>query len=181
MLDQLFLILILAVFPAAMAFAAASDLVSMTISNKISLTLVAVFFLLAIWSGMGLEQVGMHVLAGFVLLAVGFVLFSFGWIGGGDAKLMAATALWFGWSFHLVEYILVSAILGGELTIVLLLLRGRPLPAFFHKTEWVLRLHDEKTGVPYGIALAAAALTIYPQTYWMFEALGFEPVSWLPF
>jgi prepilin peptidase CpaA len=31
----------------------------------------------------------------------------------------------------------------------------------------VLRLHDAGGGVPYGIALAAAALLIYPDTPWM--------------
>ena len=51
----------LLLFPALMAFAASSDLLTMTISNRISLILVGGFFFLAVWSGMPLADIGMHV------------------------------------------------------------------------------------------------------------------------
>src|SRR3954452_12428026 len=86
----------LLLFPALMAFAASSDLLTMTISNRISLILVGAFFILAVWSGMPLADIGMHALAGVAVLVVTFVFFARGWIGGGDAKLAAATALWLG-------------------------------------------------------------------------------------
>ena len=121
-------ILVLGLFPAAMAFAAASDLVSMTISNRVSLALIIGFFLVAWLTGMGLADVGRHLLAGVVVLAVAFGFFAAGWIGGGDAKLAAATALWLGFS-HLMEYLLIASIAGGILTLVLLQLRTLPMPA----------------------------------------------------
>ncbi len=173
MLDQLLLAGILITFPAAMAFAAASDLVSMTISNRISLGLIAAFFVLALLTGMNFEQISWHVLAGAILLLAGFAMFSFGWIGGGDAKLMAVTALWFGFGMNTVEYILLSTLLGGALTLLMLVYRHFPVPSFLYQQAWAMRLHDDKEGVPYGIALAAGALLIYPKTWWMVGALGF--------
>src|SRR6188508_3003142 len=86
----------LLLFPALMAFAAASDLFTMTISNRISLALVAGFFVLALLGGMGLYDIAMHAAAGVTVLAVAFFCFAMGWVGGGDAKLAAAAALWFG-------------------------------------------------------------------------------------
>ena len=92
----------LLLFPAMMAFAASSDLFTMTISNRVSLILVGGFFALAFWSGMSPNDVLSHVGAAFAVLAVTFVFFARGWIGGGDAKLAAATALWLGFD-HLME------------------------------------------------------------------------------
>ena len=86
----------LLLFPALMAFAASSDLLTMTISNRLSLALAGGFFLLIAVTGMSLYAVGMHLAAAMVVLVVAFAFFSQGWIGGGDAKLAAATALWFG-------------------------------------------------------------------------------------
>ncbi len=105
----------------------------------------------------------MHAAAGAAVLAVTFALFAFGWIGGGDAKLAAATALWFGFG-TLLEYLLVASIAGGALTLLVLSFRGFPLPAFALQWTWLSRLHDHKSGIPYGIALAGAALIVYPQT-----------------
>ena len=153
-------------FPAMMAFAASSDLFTMTISNRVSLILVGGFFALATWNGMNPHDVLSHVGAAFVVLAVTFTFFAFGWIGGGDAKLAAATALWLGFD-HLVEYLLYASIFGGILTLVMIRFRTIPLPEVIEKQEWVKRLHKLDGGVPYGIALAASALLIYPETIWM--------------
>lgn len=156
-------ILLLGLFPAAMAFAAASDLLTMKISNLLSLALVLGFFLAAFMIGMPLAEIGRHILAGAAVLALAFACFSFGWIGGGDAKLAAATALWFGFS-HLMDYLLIAAMFGGVLTLFILIVRQWPLPLFFARQLWIARLHDMKSGIPYGIALALAGLLVYPDT-----------------
>lgn len=156
----------LLVFPAMMAFAASSDLVSMTISNRISLILIAGFFVLATMTGMPLAEIGMHLAASAVVLVFAFAFFAFRWIGGGDAKLAAATALWLGFD-HLVVYLLYASIFGGVLTLAMIRFRLMPLPQALAEQEWVKRLHRLDGGVPYGIALAAAALLIYPDTPWM--------------
>jgi prepilin peptidase CpaA len=153
-------------FPALMAFAAASDLLTMTISNRVSLLLIAGFFVLAIVSGMSWEAIGWHSLAGLSVLAVAFACFAFGWIGGGDAKVAAAAGLWFGFGY-LLDYLLAASVIGGALTFAILFFRKWPLPSFLASQDWLARLHDQKTGIPYGIALAAGALMVYPDTNWI--------------
>jgi prepilin peptidase CpaA len=159
-------ILRLLLFPALMAFAAASDLVSMTISNRVSLALVAGFFVLAIASGMGLHEVLSHAGAGAAVLAAGFACFACGWIGGGDAKVAAGAALWFGFD-HLLPYLLYASLFGGALTLLLLQFRQWPLPYPLLGKAWLLRLHAKESGIPYGIALALGALVVYPETDWI--------------
>jgi prepilin peptidase CpaA len=156
----------LILFPALMAFSAFSDLFTMTISNRISILLVAGFAVMAALVGLSMAEVLSHIGAGAVVLSVTFVLFAFGWIGGGDAKLAAATALWFGFE-PLLSYLLCASLFGGVLTVVIMRFRLMPLPAVLAHQEWALRLHRLDSGVPYGIALAAAALTVYPHTVWM--------------
>jgi prepilin peptidase CpaA len=160
----------LLLFPAMMAFAASSDLFTMTISNRVTLALVAGFFLMVPVTGMEWEAALSHLAAAAVVLAVTFVFFARGWIGGGDAKLAAATALWLGFD-HLLIYFLYASLLGGALTLAILRFRLLPLPALLAEQEWAKRLHRLDAGVPYGIALAAAALIVYPDTPWM-KALG---------
>jgi prepilin peptidase CpaA len=159
-------LLVLGLFPAAMAFAAASDLVSMTISNRVSVALVLGFFLLAAMTGMPLMEIGRHVLACLLVLAFTFVFFARGWIGGGDAKLAAATALWIGFPL-LFEYLMIASIIGGAMTVLLLELRRVPLPAALAEQRWITRLHSIENGIPYGIALAVAGLVVYPETPFM--------------
>jgi prepilin peptidase CpaA len=161
----------LLLFPALMAFAASSDLFTMTISNRLSLVLAGSFFLLALISGMGLAVLGTHLAAAALVLVVAFIFFSRGRIGGGDAKLVAATALWFGFG-HLLDYLIWASLLGGALTLLLLQFRRFNLPEVLARQKWIERLHDAGAGVPYGIALAAAALIVYPTTPWM-TAVGF--------
>ena len=161
----------LILFPALMSFAASSDLLTMTISNRVSLTLIAGFAAMAFVIGMGPTAVLMHVGAAAVVLAVAFVFFAMGWIGGGDAKLAAATALWLGFD-HLLVYLLYASVWGGLLTLLLMQLRTLPLPGFLYGQAWAVRLHRKDTGVPYGIALAAAALAVYPDTIWMKALAG---------
>jgi prepilin peptidase CpaA len=153
-------------FPALMAFAASSDLFTMTISNRLSLALAGGFLLLAAFSGMGLAAFGMHLAAGALVLAISFGFFTQGWIGGGDAKLAAATALWFGFDY-LLDYLIYASLFGGVLTVLLLQFRKLPLPQVLARQPWIQRLHETGGGVPYGIALAAAALMVYPKTEWM--------------
>jgi prepilin peptidase CpaA len=168
----MFEIAILLIFPAMMAFAAASDLFTMTISNRVSLILVAGFMVLAIVTGMSWATIGMHLSAGFLVLAICFGFFALGVMGGGDAKLAASTALWLGWS-QLLDYALIASLCGGLLTLGLLLLRGAPMhPPFLLREGWYARITDQKTGIPYGIALAAAGLILYPQSFWMTGALN---------
>ncbi len=156
----------LLMFPALMAFAAASDLVTMTISNRVSLLLIGGFFIMAVLTGMPLPAIAMHIGAGMTVLLVAFAFFAMGWVGGCDAKVAASAALWFGFD-HLLEYLLYASIFGGILTLFMLVFRYWPLPYVLGSQHWLLRLHSKDSGIPYGIALAIGALIIYPQTDWI--------------
>lgn len=149
-----------------MALAGSMDLLTMTIPNRISLFLLAAFFIMAPLVGLSLEEFLLHVATGFIMLSLGILMFSRGWIGGGDAKIFAAASLWFGFAF-LPEFAAYSAVAGGFLTLGLLTFRLLPLPALLAREHWIARLHHRQTGVPYGIAMAAAALCVYPSTPWL--------------
>ena len=151
------------VFPLLVIYAAVSDLFTMTIPNRVSLLLAGAFLACAVMVGLSPSALLLHAACGLAVLAVGFVMFGFGWVGGGDVKLAAATALWIG-SEQLADYLLLSALAGGALTLAILSIRAIPLPAFTLGWAWLGRLHDPKGGIPYGIALAAAALSVYPTT-----------------
>jgi prepilin peptidase CpaA len=156
-------LLILVALPVLLALAAGWDMASFTIPNKLSLLLAAGFALFALAAGLSLSDIGWHLLAGLLGLAAGFTLFALGYIGGGDAKLFAAVTLWLGF-VDLMPYALVVALFGGALTLAILYLRRMPLPAICARQDWILRLHDDKAGIPYGVALAAGAFALLPYT-----------------
>lgn len=153
-------------FPFFMALAATLDLVSMTISNKISIALIGGFCVLAYATGMDLTTFGWNWAMFAIVLSVGFTLFALNIIGGGDAKFAAATSLWLGFE-HSLEFVVYASLIGGLMTLLLLKIRGIPLPDRIEKIEWAARLCRADTGVPYGIALGLSALFVYPHTHWM--------------
>ncbi|MBZ9656706.1 A24 family peptidase [Phyllobacterium lublinensis] len=167
---------ILIVFPFAMAFAGVSDLLSMTIQNRVSLILVVSFAFLAPLTGMPLELYGMHFVAGAAVLAATFALFAAGTMGGGDAKLMSATAVWLGWNLGLAEYLLTMSVLGGLLTLAILRYRSSHMAvAYTARFEFMRRLARKDVGVPYGIALGLAGLLTFPgspMSQWVINRLA---------
>jgi len=163
--------LIFVVFPFCMVFAALSDMLSMTIANRVSLLLVAVFAVVAPLTGMDWAAYGWHFAAGALVLAVTFGMFALGGMGGGDAKLMSATAVWMGFNLHLVEYLVTTAFFGGLLTIGILAYRRSPLAVYTGHNVFLRHFADAKGGVPYGIALGIGGLVTYPGTPLMMWAL----------
>ncbi|MBF9234249.1 A24 family peptidase [Microvirga alba] len=153
-------------FGTAVLWAAAADLVTMKIRNELVLFLLASYVVLAPFSGLGWAHIGWSAAIAVGILIAMFVLFGLGWIGGGDAKLAAVIALWLG-ADHALVYVLYTALFGGILTIAILQFRLTPLPAQCLTVPWIMRLHAPETGVPYGVAIASAALFIFPATHWM--------------
>jgi prepilin peptidase CpaA len=156
----------LAFFAACVLAAAVSDLLTMTIPNRLTLALAAAFPVAAASVGMELPSFGWHLAAGALVLVVCFGFFAMGWLGGGDAKLGAGVALWLGFE-SLMPWLLATALIGGALTLFILAVRRVPLPALVARQDWALRLHAPETGVPYGIAISAGALWILPMTFWV--------------
>jgi prepilin peptidase CpaA len=155
-------LLVLFVFPLLLILAAGWDIASFTIPNFLQAALVLSFVAFVVATGMAPAAIGAHLLAGFAGLVAGFALFALGYVGGGDAKLFACIALWLG--FHnLPEYALLASLFGGALTLILLGIRRIPLPAAFSGQSWILKLHDARGAIPYGVALSAGAFFILPQ------------------
>ncbi|MBA8837042.1 prepilin peptidase [Ochrobactrum sp. RH2CCR150] len=154
--------LMTAIFVAAMVSAMITDLLSMTIRNRVSIGLAAGFLILAPFSGLSLADYGWHVLAGVLMLGITFLLFCLRTMGGGDAKMIAATTLWFGFNPGLADYVLKFSILGGVLTLLIILYRLMPRPVYADRYVFLERLSRKDVGIPYGIALGAAGLWSYP-------------------
>lgn len=150
------------IFPGLISIAIAADIVSMRIWNWLIALIVASYFLLAFSYGVPLITIGMHGLSGLIALGIGLLLFGLNIFGGGDGKFIAANALWIGLGVGLLQYILITAILGGVLALFALACRRirwsstnmRQLP------KWMT---DNSAGIPYGAALGCAALWMYPQ------------------
>lgn len=151
------------VFPVAMAFAAANDLFTMRIPNAISIALIAGFAVAGLTVDMSWQNYGLHFAVGMATLVVTFGLFAFALFGGGDAKLLAAGALWMGPDF-ILPFIIYTALFGGVLSLGILSYR-RYVPAHeLGLPNWATRLHERGGPIPYGIAIAVAGLFVFPQT-----------------
>lgn len=153
----------LIIFPALMIFAALSDLLTFTIPNRVPLLLFLGYIAIAIYSGFTFEQVSQDLLCGFVVLLISVALFSFNLIGGGDAKLAAATAFWLGWE-NLFSYGVVASLAGFLLTLLIVGVRFSDLPPRLMSIGVISRLANKANGVPFGVALAVGGLIVYPQT-----------------
>ncbi|MBX8782207.1 peptidase [Ochrobactrum sp. GRS2] len=150
------------IFCGTMIYAAVSDLLFMKIRNIACLLFAAAFLVLAPLYGLPVKDIFLHIAAGAIALAICFALFFINAMGGGDAKLISATALWTGFSVSLADYLLISAITGGILTLCILLLRKLIDRSKIEHIAFLYRLSAPKKGIPYGIALAIAGLWIYP-------------------
>lgn len=156
-------------FPAAVLYAGFMDLMTLMIRNFLVLALLAAWLVLAPLAGFGWQEIGMSLAVGAAVFAVTFTFFAFGWIGGGDAKLATVTALWFG-PEHTLIYFAYASFLGGLLTLLILHLRSPMAPAALYRIPFLAQLQDKKAGVPYGAAMAPAALIVFPATEWMAKA-----------
>jgi len=128
----------------------------MKIPNWVSLALTAAFPLAALLLGMPVKEIGLHLAFGFAVLAIGFLLFQFGVLGGGDAKLIAAAAVWTGVAAF-GSFALTTVIAGGIMALILLVARARVKPAET-RPAFVNRLLKPRGGVPYGVAIMAGGL-----------------------
>jgi prepilin peptidase CpaA len=152
----------LLIFPVLVIAAALRDATSYTIPNWISLALVAGFPLAALTLGLPWPALALNLGVGAAALVVGMGMFAAGWIGGGDAKLFAAAALWIGWPAA-IGYLAVIGVAGGALAVGLLGLRSAWVRPFVPAGPgWFARLAEPGENVPYGVAIAVGALAAFP-------------------
>jgi len=154
---------LLTLVAAAMITAAVYDAATLTIPNWISLLLIALFPFVALAAGLSWAAVGMHVAIGVGALVVGILLFAWRLIGGGDAKLFAAIALYMGGAW-IGPYVFAVALAGGALAGVVLALRWINASGVSARLPWLAYLTKAGTGIPYGIAIAAGGLFVFPAT-----------------
>jgi prepilin peptidase CpaA len=159
-------LLALTLFPTLMLAAAICDLLTMRIPNWLNGVAALSLLPMAALMGMPLDVLQWHVLAGVVMLVSGFGLFARGYIGGGDAKLMAAAGLWVGWS-ALLPFVLVTTLAGGALAILYKLWQLVRADCEVRDVVWLRRVFRADLELPYGIAIATGGLWVYSGTWWM--------------
>ena len=154
------------IFPALMIIAGAGDALSLRIPNWLTGLIAVLFFPMAVLSGMPMELIGLHVATGVALFFAGFGLFALGLFGGGDAKLIAAAGLWFGWP-DTMPFLVLTVFAGGALALVIGIWSAISLSSEIHFGSWAKRIAALKPNVPYGYALAIGAILAFPQSWWM--------------
>jgi prepilin peptidase CpaA len=153
-------------FPLILLRAGIGDLVTMRIPNKIVLTLILSYVVLAPLSGVALLDMGLSLAAAAAVFFLALGAYSYGWMGGGDVKLLAAVTLWLGLPY-LPVFLMWTSLFGGLLTLSMLLYRALPRNVLRGQPAWASRLHLSTTRVPYGVAIAFAALLVFTSTPWM--------------
>lgn len=138
-------------------YAAISDAVTLRIPNALILYLLVGYAASVALTAPDWADLAASGAIGFVILAGGAVLFALGWMGGGDIKLLAASALWLG-PAATPALLLLTAMFGGLLTLALITRRG--LGAHRFAAVKIAALRAPMDRVPYGIAIAAAAIVV---------------------
>ena len=154
------------VFPLLMIIAGSGDALSMRIPNWLTLLIALLFLPMAVMTGMPWGMIGAHALVGSAMFAVGFVLFSLGLFGGGDAKLLAAAGLWLGWP-DLVPFLVMTAFAGGALAVCVGLWSAINVASEIKDGSIFRHLGSIRPNVPYGYAFAIGAILAFPQSWWM--------------
>lgn len=157
--------------PICFVMAALTDFLEMTIPNRIPVILLSAFLLVAPFSGLTLGEFGWHVAAAGLVFAVCFGLFALNVMGGGDAKLLSAAAIWFGFNHSLFEFLAYTGYLGGVLTIMVMLVRANwaKFATLGVKLPKTLMVANK---IPYAIAIGAAGLMAYPQSPLMISIIA---------
>jgi prepilin peptidase CpaA len=156
-------------FAGVMTYAGIKDVATMTISNRLVGALAIGYAVLAPVAGMDLMTISSSIFVASAALACTFTFFAFGWIGGGDAKLLPVAMLWLGANLSL-PFVIYASLFGAALTLALVQFRQVPLPIGLKERAWCNRLHAREAGIPYAAAMAPAALLLLPESHW-FSAL----------
>lgn len=145
-----------ALFLGLTVYAGIRDIFTYIIPNWVSVTIVAAFGISALWFAMPFSDLWRHFLSAVIIFTFGVILFRYGAMGGGDVKLLTASALWVGLPGSLLLLLLVS-VYGGVLTVIVMVLhrlrrKQSGVPPKANKSE---------VKVPYGVAVSCGALTLY--------------------
>jgi len=155
--------LVIAVFPAALLIAAANDVYEFKIPNWISIVLVCAYPPAALAVGVAPSVMAEGLMVGAGALALGFALYAGKIVGGGDAKLLAATTPWLG-AGALGVFLFNTAVSGLVLAMVMIMFRKLPILPVYAHAPWLIELHQRKKDLPYAVAIAGGGLLSFSQT-----------------
>jgi prepilin peptidase CpaA len=153
---------VVTLFLGLLGLAVVSDIEALRIPNRICLAIAALYPVHVLASPEPVDWLGAIAVA-LAVFAVGLVAFAAGAVGGGDVKLIAATALWAGPAMFL-DFVFATTLVGGAIAIVIMS-RWRFALAQICDFAGEVSLRDMFLGraVPYAIAIAAGAyLTVGP-------------------
>lgn len=133
---------------------AVSDARRLIIPNKLILGMVGLFpiaFALN-YSSMPIDG---HLIAGALAFGISMSLYGLKLMGGGDSKMVGALGLWLGLK-ALIPFVVVMAMTGGLLAAIALILKQNKhlIPKSVSPDSWFGQLNQDKSVVPYGIAIA---------------------------
>jgi len=159
-------ILILSVFPILLVAGGIGDFLTMRIPNWLNGALIVSFFVMIFVAGMPFDVIKWHLAAAGIVLVAGIILFFAIEFGGGDSKMLAASALWIGWD-PLVNFILYTAIAGGGLSVLVIIWRRIGHERDMRGAVWLRNLFNKQIKVPYGVAIAIGGIVAYSETWWI--------------
>ena len=162
--------LVLTIFPMLVVLAGVSDFLTLKIPNWVNGLIAVAMLPFALFQQMPMEVFAWHMVAGIVMLIAGFILFAFGYIGGGDAKMLAACGLWVGWD-QLVAFSLITALAGGALAIIMKFWQMFNIEHEVRDVSWLKNVFRAELQLPYGVAIAAGGMMVYPATWWVQQTL----------
>jgi prepilin peptidase CpaA len=158
-------------FPFLLVLAGIYDFLTLRIPNWLTGLVAASFFPMAIATGLPSDAYLWHIVAAAAMLVAGFGLFAFNLFGGGDAKLLAAAGLWFGWPAGM-PFLAYTVLAGGVLAAAVGIWSVIQMDREVRGHTWAARFFDSKPNVPYGVAIAAGVIMALPGTWWLNPAAG---------
>jgi len=145
--------------PGLFLLAGIFDVLTGRIPDWISIALVVVFVGLSLIVGKAWMDFGLHCAVAIAVFFAGFIAFAMGWMGGGDGRLAAAGALWFGPALTF-EFLAIAFFYGAAMVGMMYVVRLCPIPAPILRQPWVERWVVGNDGLPFGLAMAASVLTL---------------------
>lgn len=143
--------------------AAYHDFRFMIIPNWISIAYIGGFVVFASVAAFSYDRWLWHIGISVLIFIVYFSFYMVGAMGGGDVKLLAATALWIG-PQTILPFIFYVSLLGALLAIwqgYSVFRRNRKAGGKLNRKQLL------KAEIPYGIAISIGLLLVFPQTIWI--------------
>jgi len=151
-------------------YVATMDVATRLISNEVCLALALLGIAGQLASPM---QVAQSLIAATILLLLLLMIHQRGWIGGGDVKLLVALAIGLP-VIGVIELLTVTALAGGVLALVHLMMRLLPYPKRAPAGSSLARRvyaierwrHLRRAPLPYGVAIACGGIwTVFSQGF----------------